>query len=101
AEHILYNAFGEGARTIRLRAQFLANADLDLDGVVTTEELELTDRSAFEELFTNGTELASFSEEYSLSGALVPIDTAADYVRAHLMTQGHLDGEHECEPFVP
>jgi hypothetical protein len=99
-EHLLFNAFGEGARTIVLRAQFIANADLDRDGLVTTDELASIPRSSFDELFMNGTELESFSEAYSLSGALIPIDTAADYVQAHLMTQGHLDGEHECEPEI-
>jgi hypothetical protein len=100
-EHLLFNAFGEGARTIILRAQFIANADLDGDGVVTTDELASIPRASFDELFMNGTELESFSAEYSLSGALIPIDDAADYVLAHLMTQGHLDGEHECEPEIP
>lgn len=100
SEHLLYNAFGEGARNIVLRAQFLANADLDLDGVVTMEELESIPRSRFEQLFTNGTDIESFSAAYSLSGALLPIDTAADYVAAHLLTQGHLDGESECEPEI-
>jgi hypothetical protein len=99
-EHLLFNAFGEGARTIVLRAQFIANADLDDDGLVTTEELASIPRASFDELFMNGTELESFSAEYSLSGALIPIDDASDYVLAHLMTQGHLDGEQECEPEI-
>jgi hypothetical protein len=100
SEHLLFNALGEGARTIVLRAQFIANADLDGDGRVTTEELASIPRAAFDELFVNGTDLESFSASYSLSGALLPIDTAADYVQAHLMTQGHLNGEQECEPEI-
>ena len=100
SEHLLFNAFGEGARTIVLRAQFLANADLDGDGIVTTEELGQIPSSQFDQLFTNGTEIESFASAYSLSGALLPLDDAADYVRAHLMTQGHLDGESECEPAI-
>lgn len=100
AEHLLFNAFAEGQREIRLRAQYLANADLDGDGKVTIEELRAIKESDFEPLFTNCSEdhsLVSFSEGYSLSGAINdPIETLEDYLIAHLMTQGHVDGEHEC-----
>lgn len=98
AEHLLFNAFAEGQRTIQLRAQFLANAAKD--GRVTRSELESIPRNDFEALFTRCSDdhsLQSFSEGYSLSGAINdPIETLEDYLIAHLMTQGHVDGEHEC-----
>lgn len=100
AEHLLFNAFAEGQREIRLRAQYLANADLDGDGIVRLDELRAIPRSDFEELFTRCSgdpRLSSFSEAYSLSGAIhEPLDSLEDYLIAHLMTQGHVDGEYEC-----
>lgn len=100
AEHLLFNAFAEGQREIRLRAQYLANADLDGDGVVSLAELRAVKRQDFDELFTRCSDdvaLSSFSDGYSLSGAInEPIETLEDYLIAHLMTQGHVDGEHEC-----
>lgn len=84
-DHLFFDAFPSGAEVIERRAQWLANADLDGDDAITSEELMAIDAAA---IFP--------SDLYNLAGAAIPIETAWDFVRAQLTTQGHFQGEGEC-----
>ncbi|MBZ0120543.1 MAG: hypothetical protein K8H88_26355 [Sandaracinaceae bacterium] len=84
-DHLFFDTFALGAEIVERRAQWLANADTDGDGRVTRAELEALDAA---DLFPTGT--------YNLAGAPIPIETAWDFVRAQLATQGHVQGEGEC-----
>lgn len=84
-DHMFFDAFPSGAEVIERRAQWLANADSDGDDVITRDELAALDAS---DLFT--------SDLYNLSGSPFPIESAWDYVRGQLATQGHFQGEGEC-----
>jgi hypothetical protein len=86
-DHLFFNGFPEGAEGgISRRAQWLANSDLNLDGVVTMEELAAIspDRLLDPALFQLG------------GSPLTPLDNLSTYVRAQLKTQGHYQGEGEC-----
>lgn len=88
-DHIFFNGFpvGDEGSVIRL-AQWLADSDLDLDGVVTRAELEA---------IPIGSLGAIDPDTYQLGGSPIPLKTAYDFVRAELKTQGHMEGEGECE----
>lgn len=86
-DHLWFNAFPTGGEgTIERRAAWILAADRDGDGVVHTEDLEDLPAS---EVFKS--ELG-----YSLDGAPYVIETALDWARAQLSTQGHFQGEGEC-----
>lgn len=88
-DHLWFNSFPTGSEaSIERRAAWLVQADVDGDGHVATEDLAALDAT---EVFT--TELG-----YSLDGAPdgLVIDSALDFVRAQLATQGHFRGEGEC-----
>ena len=86
-DHLYFNGFPEGAEGgVTRRAQWIADADLDLDGEVTRAELEALAPS----------DMAEIDERYTLGGAPIGIFTLWDYVTAQLMTQGHFQGEGEC-----
>ncbi|NBO46961.1 MAG: hypothetical protein EBU85_08165, partial [Actinobacteria bacterium] len=74
-----------GAEITERRAQWLADADLDHDGKVDLAELATIKAS---DLFRAPT--------YNLSGALVKVETAADYVEAQARTLGDFQGDGEC-----
>lgn len=84
-DHIFFDTFPSGAEVIERRAQWLADADTNADGAITGTELMGIDAAA---LFP--------SETYSLAGSPYPIETAFDFVRSQLATQGHFQGEGEC-----
>lgn len=87
-DHLFFNGFPEGDEggVVRL-AQWLADCDLDLDGVVTRAELEAISPS----------DLAELDERYQLGGSpITPLTSMWDYVQAQLQTQGHFQGEGEC-----
>lgn len=90
-DHLFFNGFPEGEEggVVRL-AQWLADADLNLDGTVTRAELESLAPS----------DLAELDERYDLSSPFedLPLTDMWSYVRAQLKTQGHFQGEGEC-PF--
>jgi hypothetical protein len=84
-DHLFFDAFPTGAEIIHRRAQWLANADTNGDGTTTTDELAAIDASR---LLPSST--------HNLANAPVPINTALDFVRAQLSSQGHLQGEGDC-----
>jgi hypothetical protein len=85
-DHLFFNGFPSGSEgAVRRLAQWWADADLDLDGVVTEAELEAI----------NPADL--LGEEYSFGGSPIkPLDNMYTYVIAQLKTQGHYQGEGEC-----
>jgi hypothetical protein len=86
-DHPFFNGFpaaDEGG--VERLAQWLADCDLDLDGTVTQDELEQVQIA----------DLAAMDERYHWEGSPITVETAWDYVRAQLKTQGHMDGEGEC-----
>ena len=87
-DHLFFNGFPEGSEGgISRLAQWLADADLDVDGEVTREELEAIALSDLDEI----------DDRFQLGGSPVtPLETVWDYVVAQLKTQGHFQGEGEC-----
>ena len=85
-DHWFFTTLTQGAEITRRRAQWIADADLDRDGETTLAELRQI--PAFK-LFP--AELG-----YNLSGALIPIVTAYDYLEAQARTLGDFQGEGEC-----
>ena len=87
-DHLFFNGFPEGGEGGVLRlAQWLADCDLNLDGVVTQAELKAIAPS----------NLVEIDDRYQLGGSpITPLATMWDYVRAQLKTQGHFQGEGEC-----
>lgn len=87
-DHLFFGGFPEGSEgEVRRYAQWLADCDLNLDGVVTSEELEQIPPSL----------LAEFDERFPLGGSpLRPVDNLLTYVASQLSTQGHFEGEGEC-----
>jgi hypothetical protein len=86
-DHLWFNSFPTGSEgTVERRTAWLVAADLDKDGKVSTEDLAALD----------ATEVFTTSLGYSLDGAPVVIESALDFVRAQLATQGHFKGEGEC-----
>jgi hypothetical protein len=87
-DHIWFNSFPSGSEgVVERRAAWIFAADENGDGKVTTQELASLDAT---KVFT--TELG-----YRLDGPEgIPIDTALDFVRAQLVTNGHFKGEGEC-----
>ncbi|MCH2109560.1 MAG: hypothetical protein MK135_09530 [Polyangiaceae bacterium] len=86
-DHIFFNGFPAGSEggVIRL-AQWLADADLNLDGKVDVEELK---KIAPSDLLD--------PDVYNLGGSpITPLDNMFTYVQAQLKTQGHYQGEGEC-----
>lgn len=88
-DHLFFNGFPEGSEGgIHRFAQWIADCDLNLDGEVTREELESVTVS----------QLTEFDDRYQTGGAPFAYDNMAEYIVAQLMTQGHFEGEGECEP---
>jgi len=86
-DHLFFNGFPEGSEGgVVRRAQWLADSDLDVDGVVSKEELlALTpeDLPALSGIQLGGTPIS-------------PLDSLWTYAAAQLKTQGHYQGEGEC-----
>jgi hypothetical protein len=87
-DHLFFNGFPEGDEggTLRL-AQWLADCDLDLDGAVTRDELE----------GIRPADLSEIDDRFQLGAPPIPIESMWDYVVAQLKTQGHFQGEGECQ----
>lgn len=92
-DHLTFNGFPEGDEGGVLRLiQWLADCDLNVDGAVTRDELEAVPPSA----------LAELDARYQLGGSPIqPLDTMWTYVVAQLSTQGHMNGEGECQLTLP
>jgi hypothetical protein len=90
-DHLFFNGFPSGSEGgISRLAQWFADADLNVDGAITREELDSIPLS----------DLAEVDERFQLGGSPLELDSAAStwtYVRAQLQTQGHLQGEGECQ----
>ena len=87
-DHPFFNGFPEGDEggIIRL-AQWLADCDLDLDGVVTQAELEMISPA----------QLPEIDDRYQLGGSpITPLENMYQYLMAQFKTQGHYQGEGEC-----
>lgn len=86
-DHLFFDSFD--SHDVQRRAQWIADADLDEDGHVDEEELKAIQGPALSELLP--------SELYALGGwSAFPIESAYDFLRAQLHTQGHYQGEGEC-----
>jgi hypothetical protein len=84
-DHWFFNNVTQGAEITERRAQWLADADRDGDGKVDLIELSTIKAS---DLFRAPT--------YNLSGGIIPIETAADWVEAQARTLGDFQGDGEC-----
>ena len=89
-DHPFFNGFPEGDEGGVLRlAQWLADCDLDLDGEVTEKELKSIAPADLAEIDP---------VRYQLGGSPIkPLDNMWTYLIAQLKTQGHMNGEGECE----
>jgi len=86
-DHLFFNGFPEGDEGGIQRLAQLADCDLDLNGEVSMEELEVI----------APTDLHSLDDRFQLGGTPIsPLESMADYVRAQLLTQVHFQGEGEC-----
>jgi len=87
-DHLFFNGFPEGEESSAHRlAQWIADCDLDLDGVVTEEELKAV--APFR--------LPEIDERYQLGGSpITPLSSMYEYVIGQFMQQGHFQGEGEC-----
>ncbi|MEM1034795.1 MAG: hypothetical protein AAGN82_30930 [Myxococcota bacterium] len=87
-DHGFFNGFPEGDEGgVTRLAQWWADSDLNLDGVVTQEEL----------MAIAPADLSEFDDRYQLGGSpITPVDNMWTYFRAQLKTQGHYQGEGEC-----
>jgi hypothetical protein len=85
-DHLWFDSLPSASEgTVMRRAAWLLKADSDGDGKVSTADLA---NVRADDAFPS-------SLGYNLSGA--PIANALDFVRAQLATQGHLNGEGECQ----
>ena len=87
-DHLFFNGFVEDEDSVMRLAQFLADCDLNLDGMVTEAELMMIAPS----------DLAEFDSRYELASNPIskPLTTMMDYLSAQVATQGHFQGEGEC-----
>ena len=86
-DHLFFDSFG--THDVQRRAQWIADADVDADGHVDVAELRTITGAALSQLLP--------SNRYALGGwTAFPIETAYDFLRAQLHTQGHFQGEGEC-----
>lgn len=85
-DHWFFTNLTQGAEITERRAQWIADADLDRDGETTLAELRQVPAA----------KLFAAELGYNLSGALIPIVTAYDYLEAQARTLGDFQGEGEC-----
>ncbi len=85
-DHWFFSNIPHGSSEITKRlAQWIANCDLNHDGETTLDELKMVKApDAFP------------AAAYNLSGGLVPIATAYDYLLAEAASIGHYDGDGDC-----
>lgn len=87
-DHLFFNGFPEGDEGgVSRLAQWMADCDLNLDGMVTAEEL----------MAIAPEQLSEIDERYQLGGSpITPLNNMYEYLRAQMKTQGHFQGEGEC-----
>lgn len=85
-DHWFFTNITQGAEVTERKAQWIADADLDRDGNTTLEELRQVRAS---DLFTQ-------ARGYNLSGAIIPVNSAFDYLEAQARTLGDYQGDGEC-----
>lgn len=93
-DHWFFNNITIGSEETDRLAQHFANAAFDQvsDGVAPNVTLEVLAGIQAADLFPN--------PPYTLAGALIDVQTGADYVIAQTHPSGHLNGEGECVPAV-
>ncbi len=85
-DHWFFSTIPHGSDEITKRlAQWIANADLDQNGETTIDELKKIKAS---DIFPAAT--------YNLTGGLVPVNTAYDYLEAEARSIGHFQGDGDC-----
>jgi hypothetical protein len=84
-DHWFFTNITQGAEVTERHAQWIADCDTNRDGETTLEELQAVQAS---DVFP--------SPPYNLSGAIIPIDTAYDYLEAQTRTLGDYQGDGEC-----
>lgn len=89
-DHIFFNGFPADESDINRRAAWMSLVDdVDQDGVLTKVD--------FEQAVDVGTLFPSPTYSGLNDGPAGTINNAWDFVRSQLGTQGHLNGEFECE----
>jgi hypothetical protein len=84
-DHLFFDSFPTGPEIVNRRAQWLANSDLNQDGMVTNAEL----------MAIPAQDVLPASH-YSFGGSPIDIVTAYDFLRAQMHTQGAFQGEGHC-----
>lgn len=84
-DHWFFSNVTQGAEITERLAQWIADCDLDRNGETTVDELKQVKAS---DVFP--------SPKYNLTGAIIPISTAYDYLEAQARTLGDYQGEGEC-----
>lgn len=87
-DHIFLNAFLTGHTNLEHLAQWLADADLNADDFVSSDELAMGSASELMPTPPQGS--------YSFAGSPRPVVTALDFVTGQLATLGHFQGHGEC-----
>jgi hypothetical protein len=100
-DHVFFNGFPVGAEgSVARRAQWLVDSVVDRDGVVTRADLESIGASDLGQLlpstFDDGFPGYTLGGHPIVDPASPSLDTAWEYLRAQLSTQGHFQGEGEC-----
>jgi hypothetical protein len=89
-DHLFFNGFPAGSEGGVMRlAQLWADTDLNVDGKIDVAE--------FGDVLI--ADMPEWDDRYQLGGApeVGRLETLGDVVAAQLMTQGHMNGEGECE----
>ena len=86
-DHWFFSNIAQGSEEITTRkAQWIANVDANHDGETTIDELKAADAGkAF-----------PASDGYVLSGGVIPVNNAFDYLIAQSSTLAHLNGDGDC-----
>ncbi|MSP63421.1 MAG: hypothetical protein EXR72_24375 [Myxococcales bacterium] len=84
-DHWFFNNLTQGAEITERLAQWIVDCDLDRNGQTTLDELGMVKAA---DVFA--------APKYNLTGALIPIETARDFLEAQARTIGDFQGEGEC-----
>jgi hypothetical protein len=84
-DHWFFTNITQGEEITERRAQWIADSDTDDNGETTLDELKAVPAA---NVFPSPT--------YNLSGAIIPVNTAFDYLMAQTRTLGDFQGDGEC-----